>query len=554
MKGVAAQISRLRSEQIAAAWTKLYPVPAVVILAMALCILVSALDVFPIARLLSMNADTVSGFLSAQSILKGNVLLAGWHLAPDSYYFDETLPLAMIEAVFGKRIAELPVFSLVVHVLILTAAMLAAVRLRDGLRSGLVAVSVIILLLGAPPAGVKLHMIEPASHGTGIALSVVALLLLAKLARVGTARCASTVAAFAVVSCLTIASDPFPLVFAFGPAILILGYDSLAERQPWNTAALAVLVTVCVLAGMAVPHLITWVGGFHIEAGPPIRFVTPGHLAQNAEGIVFGVLQQSGANLFGKDVLSLAAAQSGLRLAAWVAGIAAVAKQPRKREVAGVGLDSFLLAGTASLIVACLASQVFDFALPDSLADDVRQAARYLTPLIVFGAVLAARAMPDAIDQLPTRRLRFAATGALLAGAAGLLAMQTVTSLSLTKSPPWIKANAYFSIGQYLLARNLTCGVGDYWDANIVTALSQSRVIVRAVSGSTRGTLAPFLWVSDERWYTGVAHPKFAIWREGADAWMGVTGQSLAATYGTPERVEHAFGYSVAIFAGSSCY
>ena len=123
----------------------------------------------------------------------------------------------------------------------------------------------------------------------------------------------------------------------------------------------------------------------------------------------------------------------------------------------------------------------------------------------------------------------------------------------LFRLPSWISSNPYGEVGQYLLSHGLTCGVGEYWNASSVTALSDGRVVVRAVLGGPHGPLVPFLWASDEHWYAQMAHPTFAIWRTGEENWFHVNAETVSATYGKPARIDEVLGFSIAYLPGSTC-
>lgn len=519
----------------------------------ALGVMLSGIATYAIARQLTLNSDEVQSFLAAQSILHGHVLLAGWHLSVDNFFFDDTIPFVIMEGVFGSRIAEIPVFAAILHMAVVTVALIACMRQRGPRRRRLIPLAVIMLLLGAPPAGITLPMLLPGLHGTGLVLSLLALLCLARMARPGGLR-RRYVACFLLAACPAIASDPFTLIYAFGPALLVLFWACLAAPAPPRPAVLTGLVLAATAIGMATPRVIGVAGGFHLEPTLTFGFVRPEQLAHNAAGLVFGFLDGAGANVFGRDIENIATLTSGARFAGWVCGGMAVIVSWRiPRQAFPVTLDRLLLAGCAVLAGACLTSRMFGSAMDGTPMIGTQESTRHLTPLIVFGAILAARAMGGALAALPTRRSRAAGMVALAACSAGLLAGHEAMAIRLFRSPSWISSNPQTSLGQYLLSRRLTCGVANFWDSNIVTALSDGRVTIRAVAGPPLGPLKPFLWLSDEAWYARLDHPQFAVWRTGMQDWLHVTGETVRATYGEPKGVEQVGLYSIATFAGATC-
>jgi hypothetical protein len=530
------------------------PRPSAITVAAGLCVVLSGIATYAIARQLPLNSDEVQSFLAAQSMLHGNVLLTGWHLSVDNFTFDDTIPLVFLEGTFGTHIAEIPVFGVIVHMLILALACIASLRRAAPARSRAISLAMIVLLLGVPPSGVYLPMLFPGLHGTGLLLSLAALLCLARLARPGGTRRRWITAGFFAAAVPAIASDPFTLIYAFFPALLVLGWSCLAVPEFAAPATRFGLVAGTICLGLAIPRAISWAGGFHMEPTLSFRFARPDQLPGNAFHLVSGFLNEAGANLVGRNLRSLGTLTSGARFAGWICGTLAVRRSILAGSPgAGITLDRLLLAGFTVLATACLTSRMFANAMGGTPMIGTQESTRYLTPLLVFGGILAARAMPSALAALPAPRLRHAAFAALLACAAGLLIGHEITANRLFRSEPWIAANPQAEISRFLLSQGLTCGVANFWDSNIVTALSDGHVTIRAVAGPPRGPLHPFLWLSDESWYAHLKRPQFALWRTGTEDWLHVTADTIRATYGEPARVEQFSGYSVAVFAAPAC-
>ena len=520
----------------------------------AICIIACAASTLAALRQLPLGADMLQSFLTAQSILKGNVLLAGWHLASDNFVFDETLPMAVIEAVFGRHVSVLTGFSVMIYVLLMAACIAGSVRAGKSFRANAISLATIVLLSSTLRPVVDLPMLQPGIHGMSIVASLFSLMLLAALTRPDWRHRRLTACGFAVLSIAAIGSDPLTIIFAFGPALTVLGYDMLISEPALMAARLFLLVLTCIVAGQCAPHIIAWFGGFRMEPTVSLNFVAPDHLSHSFQGILFGLLQSSDSDVFGKEMTSLDGILSVVRLTGWLCGILAVASAWRNpgRNVLGV-LDRMLLAGVAVLTVACLTSEMFERAVGDTPAAAAGAATRYLAPVIAFGIVLSARCIPGAVDRLATRRLRLTAAGALMVAATSVVAASLAMASSLVRNPSWAAANPYRAMGQYLRARGLTCGVSDYWSASPITALSKGRVVARAMTGGPHGSLVPFLWLSNDAWYAQLAHPMFAVWRISQAEPFGVSVETVAAAYGKPTRIEDVFGFRIAYLAGSTC-
>ena len=99
--------------------------------------------------------------------------------------------------------------------------------------------------------------------------------------------------------------------------------------------------------------------------------------------------------------------------------------------------------------------------------------------------------------------------------------------IRLAATPNWISESDPGRVGLWLAHRGLTNGVGDYWSAAIVTALTDKEVRVSPVVASN-DRLVPSLWLADVHWYDG--QTQFVIWRDGNNA--GVSLEAIKATYG----------------------
>jgi hypothetical protein len=113
--------------------------------------------------------------------------------------------------------------------------------------------------------------------------------------------------------------------------------------------------------------------------------------------------------------------------------------------------------------------------------------ARYLIPLLVFGAVLAGRHGADWLSR--GRR------GTLLLAAAGAYAGVLVITLATP-----VPVNDETALTAYLGREHLTYGLSDYWDASSVTVATRSQVLVRPIALSGKAAHA-YRWEAADAWF-----------------------------------------------------
>lgn len=519
-------------------------IPALIVV----CLGASAFVAFAVAKQMAQNSDNVQSFLAAQSVLHGNVMLSGWHLARDDFFFTDTLPMAAMESLFGFRHMLIAVFPAVVYVLTVAASIAAALAPARSPAQRLAGLAAIVIFIGLPSIDVSLPLLQADAHGASILFSLVALMSLAALAEGQTRRQLPIGLAFIVLTSATVASDPYTLIFAFGPALLVLALEYLAEQHTARALFLLGLTAFSSALGALAPSAIAYFGGFVTEPTVSVQFVAAHKLGATLVALFFGLVYISGADIFARDLFALATFAKLARLIVWTFGGAALVRRIPVlcRGERSCILDRFLLASILIVALASVMSQQYARATEGPIFIG-GSGNRYLMPILVFGAILAARALPAMLASLPTQRFRSASLILLLVLATGLIADQSVAATRWVTSPSWMSSTAFAKVAQWLEARRLTCGVGEYWTSSIITALSDGSVTVRPATAPPGGRLAPLLWLSDAHWYHGAKEPRFAIWRAGDPGLRHFNLQTLTATYGPTLRIKHVAGFTIAL-------
>jgi hypothetical protein len=163
--------------------------------------------------------------------------------------------------------------------------------------------------------------------------------------------------------------------------------------------------------------------------------------------------------------------------------------------------------------------------------------ARYLLPLLGFGAVLAGReGVPHLMAVRPRLWLGGLALGAAYAGvfAAGAVTAQPAPA-------------PFTAVTSWLSAHGATHGLGTYWDANVVTVSTHDAITVRAVSTAS-GALAPFLWHTATSWYNPNSQEATFVLLEGSDT----TDRALVeASLGPPREMTTVAGTTIMVWPGN---
>jgi len=331
-----------------------------------------------------------------------------------------------------------------------------------------------------------------------------------------------------------------------------------------RAAALDRWFEVWLAAAAGIGYVIAWgAGQFIHNSGGFVQQPVPYYLQWNAwlwhsRVVVHGLLEMFGAyfvpgtwisflrpgeNVVGQPALSgfdQAIALThlvGVVLAVW--GACAIARRFFFRDADIV--SQLLLAG----IVANLAAYI-----PSTLANATALNVREIAPVLPFAAVLAGRMLGDRLLTGPVARIRLPAfphpgRGTRTAGTLGPVATAgaaqgTAQPDGMPASPktgpngprrrslgvrlvaiPLVALLGWYSYGlfrqadtpaaseplaplaAYLEANHLSYGLGGYWEASLITVMTDGAVTIRAV---TPGCIQPYPWESKSDWYDSTKH------------------------------------------------
>jgi hypothetical protein len=492
-----------------------------------------------LATRLAQTSDSVQSFVAAHAVVGGNVLLANWHFPVDNYYFTDVLPYAALEWICGSRPFLLALVPAFFYFLFVCAALLASVRPAQHPRQVLLLLATIALLLGTPVwIGKWNPLLLSDMH---MATVVGAFVTIAFCAHVAASRRPNIVfcVALPLLAALTVASDPFSLVFAFGPALATLEIDSIRSRTSLHARLALTLLACGILSGAALPFVLSALDGFSIENDVSTHFIAVPLLGRNLLSVLSGLLTLFGVTT-GIEIGWRAILLLILRCSALVIAIAAMARAVRHLFGRTPLFDRLLCAGILTDLAACVVSAQFAKGISGATIWTGGAPMRFLVPVFLFGAVLAAREIPSMLSRLPAARLHPAATAPLALFAAGTVFAGGWLSNTDVR-PRWIVNNPPAAAARWLVAHGLTQGVGEYWSANLVTAMSGNGVEVRSVVPQD-GKLVSYIWVEDARFYARA--PQFMIWKDANNT--GVTIAEIRATYAIC-RMNTVAGYDIAV-------
>lgn len=470
------------------------------------------------------TADSANAVLQGRAMAGGNLLLHGWTLSGASFIATDLPFYGLIAAVRGVSPAVAHDAGAAIYtLLVLSACFLARGRARGSQALVRMGIALILLVAPAPGAVAQLMLLGPFHVGTTLFL-VLALLLVDQAPD----RLHRIVAIWALLT-LAVLSDTLALYVGVIPLVIVcalrLPRRRLAAWAGWPEGGVLAAALLAPPAAAALEWTLQGLGGFTTV---PLQaaFSQLEDLPTNMQLTVEGIFLVFGADFFREPV----GADTLATLVRWIGlvFVAAVWWRSVRSWRRGEHLDlisQVLVVGMAVDVAAYLFS---------NQAIDLRTS-RYLVPLLVFGAVLAAR---RGAGWLWDGHLRVPALAAGMAYA-GVLAVSLQT-------PPAVNSEA--AVGDFLQKQHLTSGVSGYWEASTVTVATGGRVHVRAIDVRNDGA-HPYRWEAEDSWYDSTAPGNDArfVLRD-TSGLQPLRRQLTVAAFGPPSREYRVGRYEVLVW------
>ena len=504
--------------------------PFVLALLVATVTIAAFLHGYDLASRLAQNSDSAQSFVAGKAIVDGNLLLSGWRLSIDNFYFTDALPYAAFEWFLGPRPFLMVFVPALIYAVLVFTVLLACLPRSHPIMRNIEATAVVAFLFAAPVwIGDWDPLLLSAAHVATVLGALIALALCTWIATGENLRVPSLLGAgttLVMVSAATLASDPLSLVFAFGPALAVLALE--AANRPGNTRLALVLLLSGTALGLLLPATIACLGGGFAAVNYVSTSVTVSKIGSNLLSLLLGALTTLGANPLTnhsgiEDLVFLILHGIAFGLVVYATGFA-LFHMFGNRQIPL--FDRLLCAGTVSLLAICTLSTQFGMEYTPQSMWDGGAAIRYVLPAVLISSLLASRLIPKKLNDARNHWARTLTRGALLFFAALAIFAGDWRGDAIETPSGWIENSRAAEAAQWLEKHRLYQGVGEYWSANLITALAGDRVRVRSVVPS-RGRLRPYVWVADRRWYR--LTPQFVIWQEPNHT--GVVTAEVRATY-----------------------
>jgi hypothetical protein len=474
------------------------------------------------------NSDDATLILQGNAIAHGNVLLSGWALSYDSFWTLDALVNAPLVAIFGVSPRLLHIAPALVSTVLVVIGAWAASAGQVG-RTRWVGAAVVIGVLAFPSPELATVYLQGGQHVATVLWCLAAVMCL-RSGRFGRGWVLGV-----ILLAMGVLGDLQTLGVGVGPVAAAGVAASIRLRRPRAGVPLLAAALASVVGAEAVRLIARLVGTFHIGTANPLPTLSLVWVNLRDLGPYLDALMGLGGApgdrapgaLVAVHVFALLIIVAGgvLALVSCLRGMAK-GTAPGPDDAAGWRLDDLLM-------FAFLGGLLVFVGL--SLGHNIAYY-RYLMGAVVYGAVLGGRSLSRASlpSRAATQRTLRRYAPRVLPSAVVLLALLLAAGFAFTLRGKDDGA-PQSRLGRFLIARHLTSGLGDYWDASIVTVLSRGTVTIRPAISYTREQIVRYDKESDERWYTDRQF-QFLVFKA-ASPFGRVDITTARATFGTPAHV-----------------
>jgi hypothetical protein len=515
------------------------------VVALGAAVFVAALTAFLYAvatKSFAGDSDGATVVLEGQAMSAGHLTLHGWALAADSFWSVDALFYTVGVGLLGIRPLLLQLVPAFIAALVVLFGVLVARDNRRG-AAAVAAGATVFALLALPGRFLSYFLLRGPLH-VATALWCLAAFYLLRKSKFGPGWVVATILLAA-----GILGDLQAVALGVVP-VFLAGLLSMMRARKLSSGVPTVCASVAgVVVAVAVRKLAELIGTFSIGKLQP--YASHSQMLQNLKNIPSGLVHMFGIEsgpfsrggvpsvLEAIHVVGLAVVILAILVAIWQLGLGLARGDQGRRIYSGSrrgGNAEDLLDDL--VLTACVGSVVVFVALSNTGAYEFD---RYLTPLVVFGSVLAGRVVGRFADSIESSLVGRVAA---VVGVVIVVAFALGTTLGITGTPR--PAPEFAGVVGFLEQRHLDLGIGDYLDASIITVATTGKVTVRPVTGEPAGKVVRYQRQSSASWYAG---QQFGFLLYDTAKPGSFNSLTAAATFGPPAKTYPVGSYRVLVWS-----
>ena len=487
---------------------------------------------FSLARVLYPNSDSVQSYNEMLAVRSGDVLLRHWVLATDNFLLTDLPPMMIASLVLGPADRLIFVVPFLTFAMMLTASFLIIRGVVEDRPSRLAACCGMLLLIGVPYSLYYNFFFWSDFHVATITACLYAILAVTP-ALSGFPFNRWRLLPFILLVFVAAFSDPMADGLLLLPILFLAGLRGWLGRSfrvdDWLIVLSAIAGLVASLVVLKVLAATGW--SFSILPSVSLGFVPDADAVVQdfrallgGEQVLFAARASLMSNLPLHDPIAVSRQATAVLVA--VLCVSVVWRMPRTPRS---GVAQLLVIGAACVAILASVSSTFHAAVGTG-PDFPGAAVRFAVPSFVFASIAAALELGDLVAHPGRRRRRW-----LLATGISLAALYAVGGVAAVfravASAPGIEKCTDARLARWLRDNHYRYGVGDYWDTQLVDALTDGAVLADPVV-NIDGHLMLSGWLTDVGRFRPENPPQFAIIRP--HGLFRIDLASVTATYGLP--------------------
>ncbi len=469
---------------------------------------------FNFGKTIVINADGVANILEAISILKGNILLHGWTLPPDTFYTLDT----QVDTLF-LWLGINPIYVYHLTPAVIYSSLLLVLYNINKLLSGsnVTALTSLALFVSINSPLYKSLVLFSPIH----IMTIIFVLLVYYFYYQSSIKTRIILGSFFLY--LAVLGDPYSMFIGTLPIVMYSFFNIYRENvtheiiRNRNLELIFYSVMATLLAKLSV-YAIRVFGGYH-AASNQFRFIALDKFSHNIYLLALSLLDITQSNFFGLNIFSLRTIVYILHMLTIIFFIYALVRYKfGKNPIA----DVCLISGVTTSLCFVLSTQPADV-----------WSSRYLLDIPIFISVIfASSEIIYKNKKVSPLLITFA------------LIFTIYFFVDILKEKP-ASLDVYNNVIRTLEKNNLTYGLAGYWNAAPFTLLSGNHIKVRQVVNSN-GKIVPYMWLSNSSWYSTSSHPQFFILKRSGKS--GLTVDSVIKNFGPYKKLKIIGPYKIMIY------
>lgn len=472
------------------------------------------------------NSDYANLVLEAKAICNGNLFLSGWNLTGVTFYTTDLLFYVISYKILGFTPYVVPLASTGMYLLTVFAAIILSGinRQKFSIQSAFITFSIIAL----PSLFLTLMLL---AHTAGVAYILIALIFLQLIYKnINKTRLILLYCIYAFFMILATTGDSLTIITGVVPIIIVSIISIFINKNAIRIKDILIisLSIFSIIIGKLLNFIIHFIGKFNEnEYLSSLKFVEFNNIGKNIGILSSSILKLFGADFFGKKIISLSTFKECFHFLIFLLVIFSISMIIRdlikKKTFHRIEL----------ILISSMIFAVLVLTFTSLLVDETNS--RYITNLVIFGAVLISRLFTGIFEIQKKFKPLFIIISLFIL-------MSFIYPINYKR--PEVSNDR---LSNFLISKNLTYGYTSFWNASNTTLLSKEKVKLRSiVEQKYLGELYPHKWFCDDNWYSSKNYANFIVIDD--TGYADLTEPTIIKIVGQPLQILKFENYTIMIW------